>query len=169
MSVNKDYRSELDDWANMWAEMEKANMHPPMEKPQPSPFAQEILGTKAQDMYYDYLDSEELFQEDTSKKTRKSPNPVYPDSVGPDSEGPKSVWVNEDLLKEVESLKNRLFKLENVMARMGQSKRPDVKKVHNAIEKTVYSEINNLKKRIDRVSSQLGIQDEPSPWQIKRD
>lgn len=160
-----DYRSDIDMWADMWDEMQKDPVtNPPIQKPQPSPFAKEVLGTKAQDTYYDYFDSEDLLQEDT-----RTPNPVYPDSVGPDNEDPQAVWVNESLLKEIESLKNRLFKLENKMARLGQGSKLAEKKTHGMFDKSMFSEIKALRSRIDRVSSQLGIKDEPSPWKIKRD
>lgn len=163
----EDYRTEIDQWADMWDEMQQDPVvNPPMEKPQPSPWAAEVIGTKAQDDYYDYLGAEELFQEES--KTTKTPNPVYPDSVGADNQGPKPAWVNEGLLKEVESLKNRLFKLENQMARMGQAKKPATGKVHSSTDKGVFSEIKAIRDRLDRVSDQLGIKDEPSPWQIKR-
>lgn len=158
-----DYRSDIDQWADMWDEMqEDLGINPPIQKPQASTFNSEPLDSKAQDVYYDYLDSEELLQEE------KVPNPVYPDSVGPDQENPKPVWVNENLLKEVESLKDRLFKLENQMAKMGQGKKFS-EKVHSFGDKSMFAEIKALRDRIEKVSSQLGIKDEASPWQIKRD
>jgi hypothetical protein len=166
-----DYRSEIDQWADMWDEMSQDSViNPPMQKPEPSPWASQVLGlgsseseNPAQDSYYDYLDSEELFQEE------KTPNPVYPDSVGPDQNGPKPVWVDEKLLKEIEGLKTRLFKVENQMARMGQGKKLAEKKVHSFNDKSMFAEIKAIRDRIEKVSSQLGIKNEPSPWQIKRD
>jgi len=92
---------------------------------------------------------------------------VYPDSVGEDGVNPKPAWVNKDLLKEVESLKNRLFKVENAVARMGQGKKWSAKPIKE--DSRLMSEIKALRNRIEKVSSQLGIKDEPSPWQIKRD
>jgi hypothetical protein len=61
-----DYRSDIDMWTDMWDQMQKdPATNPPIQKPQPSPFAKEVLGNKAQDTYYDYFDSEDLLQEDT--------------------------------------------------------------------------------------------------------
>jgi hypothetical protein len=175
MSANKDYRSDLDMWVDMWDEMQKCSYHPKPEKVQPAPYSS---GKTSQDTYYDYFDAQDdpqpqddyqsqedegLLQEDRSQ------NPVYPDSVGKDSDGPEPAWVSESLLKEVESLKNRLFKLENQMARMGQNKKMGEKKVRSLNDKGLYSEIKSLRSRIDRVSNELGIKDEPSPWKIKRD
>lgn len=196
----QDYRSEIDQWADMWDEMQKSNVHPPMEKPQPSPWAAEVLGTKAQDTYYDYLDAQDdyapepeesydgeaLLAEQKKRRVQqqrqqpaarrrlredKTPNPVYPDSQGNDNEQPQAVWVTDKLLQEVESLKKRLFAVENKMARLGQGKKFSEKAVIQGSEdgKALMSEIKNLRKRIDRVSSSLGIKDEESPWQVKRD
>jgi hypothetical protein len=177
-----DYRSEIDMWADMWDEMQASGTLPQAQKPQPSPFAQEVLGTRAQDAYYDYLDSEENYNdtgaEDYNQEFEgagegllqedKIPNPVYPDSVGPDNKDPQAAWVNEGLLKEVESLKKRLFAVENRMARMGQGKTWTEKSVKDD-GRSLMKEVQTLRGRIDKVSSQLGIKHEPSPWRIKRD
>jgi hypothetical protein len=150
-------------WSDLWDEMQSAGVHPESERFQPSPFAADVLSTTAQDTYYDYFDSEpELLQEE------KIPNPVYPDSIGADQDGPKPAWVNENLLKEIESLKKRLFAVENRVARMGQGKKWSEKPV-NGDDKGLMSEIQSLRKRLDKVSNQLGIKDEFLPWQIKRD
>lgn len=173
MSEHKDYRTEIDDWAAMWDEMQASGVHPAPEKPKPSPFAADVLGMRAQDTYYDYFDSQDDYapaeDDEGLLQEEKTPNPVYPDSVGPDNEGPKAAWVNEKLLKEVEFLKKRLFQVENKMARMGQGKKWTEKAVVQGDGDKLMSEIRALRKRIDRVSNTLGIKDEPSPWQIKRD
>lgn len=145
-------------WADMWEEMEKSNVHPKAEKPQPAPFSG---GRTVQDHYYDYFDSEnspELIQEDRVQ------NPIYPNSVGDDQDNPKPAWVNEALLKEIKSLKARLFKVENAMARLGQGKKHDPNKVHDMFDKSMFSEIRSLRDRIEKVSSLLGIEDEPTPY-----
>jgi hypothetical protein len=166
MSAQNDYRSELDMWADMWSEMEKTDdFRPTKEKPVPAPYS---AGRTAQDHFYDYFDAENdadpsLIQEE------KVANPVYPDSVGPDHAAPKPAWVSDGLLREVEALKNRLFKVENQMARLGQGKKHDPKKIHSMSDKSMFSEIRAIRDRLDRVSSQLGIKDERTPWQIKRD
>ncbi len=87
----------------------------------------------------------------------KTPNPVYPDSIGKDQDNPKSVWVDEDLLKEIEGLKQKLFDLENKFAKMDDSS-----------EGATIEKIKSIQKQIDDVSSSLGIKDEPSPWEYEK-
>lgn len=191
MKDRDDYNSDFDMWIDMCDEMDKTSgYHPPREdlQPQPSAFAADVLGLKAnqtrsQDAFYDYLDSGDSFEDDMPApyddphgaevdqealfQEEKVQNPIYPDSVGPDNEGPKPAWVDETLLKEIESLKNRLFKVENAMARMGQGKKWTAKPIRE--DNRLMGEIKSLKTRIDRLSNQIGVTDEPSPWQIKRD
>lgn len=89
------------------------------------------------------------------------PNPVYPDSVGRDDKAPKSVWVNEEMLKELEELKNKLFELENKFAKTSGDFVSQ-----NSVDKKTMSQIESIKKQIDQVSNTLGIKDEPSPWVV---
>ena len=163
MSIN-DFRSDIDQWTDMWDEMQSdLDINPLPQKIQPSTLP---ATNKGDNDYYDYLDylaSAEIIQEE------KVQNPIYPDSAGPDQESPKPAWVNEDLLKEVESLKKKLFKLENKMAKMDQGKKLADKKTHKFDDKSMFAEIKLIRDKIDKVSSQLGIKDEPSPWKIKRD
>lgn len=167
MDTNRNHRSDLEDWTNIWDDMNKEGMVPPPEPlkpPQMSPFAAHMLGQyerEAQDAYYDVLEDELLSE-------MKSPNPIYPDSVGPDPELPKPVWVEEDFVKEISSLKDKLFALENRMAKMGQSEKWSEKPIFDDGKKLM-EEIRKLRDQIEKVSSQLGIKDEPSPWEIKRD
>lgn len=166
MSEHIDYRSEIDMWADIWNDMQSQNVIPqdePRPKPQMSDFAAHMLGDNTpRDTYYDYLDaSDELFAEE------KTPNPVYPDSVGVDQEGPKPVWVKEDFLDEIQKLKDKLFKVENQAAKMGQGKTFSESPV-NDDGKKLMGEIDSIRKQIERVSSQLGIKEEPSPWQVKK-
>lgn len=168
---NKDFRTDLDGWIDMWVEMQpEIEAQEPAIQQEETPF---VGGDSTQDAYYDYLDSEELFQEQaTSKprKTQRTPNPVYPDSTGPDYQDPKSVWVSEELLKTVEGLKQRLFKVENYMARMGQGKKFSEKAVvDDGTGGKLVAEIKSLRAKIEQVSSQLGIKDEPSPYKVQRD
>lgn len=160
MSEQKDYRSEIDDWAEMWDEMLDKGVHPEIEKPKASPFAAEIFNDDPQDTYYDYNDSDEMLQETMVQ------NPIFPDSVGTDQENPKSAWVSEKLLDEISELKDRLFKIENKMARMGQGTKFSEKTV-NEDGKKLMGEIDSIRKQIEKVSSQLGIKEEPSPYNVK--
>jgi hypothetical protein len=158
-----DYRSEIEMWADMWDQAQEDDIHPAPESPQPSEFAAGVLGLDdAQDSYWDYIDTEEqLLQED-----RKIPNPIHPDSTGPDHGTTPAVWVNEDMLKEIESLKEKLFKVENDMAKMGAGEKLEQKaKVSDGGK--MMSEIESLRKRIEKVSSSLGIDHEESPWVVK--
>jgi hypothetical protein len=94
-------------------------------------------------------------------------NPVYPDSVGADCEQPKSAWVQEDLLKELEGLKNKLFKLENKVAELGVSKKGVQEPKTMVFGEKLSSQMESLRKQIDKISDELGVKDEPSPWVIK--
>lgn len=165
--AQQDYRSDLDMWQAMWDEAEKGGVHPPVESPKPAI----APGTgKAQDIYYDYIADQardEVLQE------MKIPNPVYPDSAGPDSDPkPRTAWANEDLLKEVEKLKKQMFNLENKMAQLGSGKKWPEKPITQGggdRDKKLMSEIESIRKKLESVSSLLGIKNEPSPWEIKRD
>ena len=95
----------------------------------------------------------ELMQED------KTPNPVWPDSVGKDQENPEPVWVKEEIVKEIEGLKNKLFELENKFAKDSGDFIDQA-----SGDKKVMSQIESLRKEIDKMSSSLGIENEPSPW-----
>jgi len=162
MSEYNDYRSEIEMWADMWDQAQQDNVHPAPEPPQPSEFAASVLGDDAQDAYWDFMDSEDqLLQEE-----HKTPNPVYPDSAGPDHKTTPPVWVSEDLLKEIESLKNQLFKVENKMAKMGAGDKLE-QKARKGEEGKLMSEIESIRKRIEKVSSSLGVEHEPSPWVVK--
>jgi archaellum component FlaC len=88
-------------------------------------------------------------------------------TVGPDSETPEPVWVNDKLLSEIEKLKERLFKVENEMARMGQGKKASEKPVDDDGKKLM-DKIESIRKEIEDVSSKLGVKDEPSPFKIKK-
>lgn len=163
--INEDYRSDIEMWADMWDQAQKEGIHPSPEAPQPSEFAANVMGDIDSDPYWDYIDheaEEQLLQE------QKTPNPVYPDSVGPDHANTEPAWVSEDLLKEIESLKEKLFKVENRMAKMGTGSKLEQKAKMDDGGKLM-SEIESLRKRIEKVSSSLGIEDEPSPWVVKQD
>lgn len=158
---NDDYRAEIEMWADMWDQAQEEDIHPAPEAPQPSEFAASVLGDD-QDPYWDYVDGEEqLLQE------QNTPNPVYPDSVGKDSKT-DPVWVKDDFLKEVETLKDRLFKVENQMAKMGVTDNSNQKPLQG-VDSKLMSEIESLRKKIDQVSDNLGIKNEKSPWVVKND
>jgi len=159
-----DFRADLDMYQAMWDEMEEGESQSPTMQPQVDPGDSHT----AQDTYYDFLDAEHgadpgLIQED------KTSNPVYPDSQGPDHTTTDAVWVTEDIVKEIEELKDKMFKLENEMAKQMGGGEKWVEKAHDPDHGKAMSEIESLKKRIEKVSNNLGVKDEPSPWEVKRD
>lgn len=178
MSNTDDIRADLEMWGQMWDELE-GNEHPAPA----APAAQERLKLgdymnmsdeefesqttqsafqSSQDIYHSYND-DQLLQEE------KSQNPVYPDSVGPDHETTPAVWVTEDLVKEVEDLKEKLFSVENRLAKKMGGDGKWVEKATNPDYAKLMGEIESLRDRIGKASNKLGVKDEPSPWQIKKD
>lgn len=164
MSDLSDYKSEIDAWADMWDEMRDKNMHPAPEKPRQSDFANKILGDDPQDSYYNSLDMNDDLLQESQEVTQ---NPVRMDTVGPDDKHPKAAWVQEDFLTEIESLKQRLFKLENDMARMGQGKTFSEKPV-DLNNGDLMKKIESIRSEIEAVSSKLGVKDDPTPFVIKK-
>ena len=166
MSDTQDFRSDLEMYMGLWDELQGIQPpSPPAEEGRKSqilgfgtspPAEEQDAEIPQDDAYFAYS---ELLQE------QKTPNPVYPDSVGKDDEQPKPVWASEDLLKEVESLKQKLFDVENRMAQLGGDKKVAEKPVEESNK--LMSEIETLRKKIDKVSDQLGIKDEPSPWRTE--
>jgi hypothetical protein len=162
--MSENFRSDLEMWCDIWDDTVEQGIHPQSQSPQAKDTS--LSSNSAQDDYFDYLGSDiesesDLLQED------KIPNPIFPDSAGPDSsKGP--AWIKEDLLKEVESLKNKLFDVENKLAKMGCDTKW-TEKVVQTDDKKLMSEIESLRKKLEKVSSHLGIEDEPSPWEVKRD
>lgn len=167
MSDN-DFRSELEMWTDLWNDAQEQGVHPEVPKPKSKDVG--FSGNTAQDHYFDYLDSE---AEDEVLQEENIPNPVYPDSVGPDSARPPA-WAKEDLLKEIESLKDKLFKAENKLAKLGGDKKWTEKAIDYdpqvaPNDNNLMSQLESLRKKIEKVSNHLGLEEEPSPWQIKRD
>ena len=115
-----------------------------------------------QDLYYSWAESELLSEQ------RKTPNPVYPDSVGPDHETTPPVWVSEDIVKEITALKDKLFEVENKLAKMGGDTKWSEKAQMSPDDKLL-GEIKSLKEKIEKLSSTLGTEHEPSPWVVHKD
>lgn len=89
-------------------------------------------------------------------------NPIYTDTNGPDSDL-EPEWVKEDLLKEVERLKTKLFSLENSLATMGQKKKVLEKPLNSTdSDQKLFDEIKKMRDSIEKVSNQLGLKEEPS-------
>ncbi len=143
----------LEDWASTWDKACEEGIFDDEPKPAPEPQAPAIFDAEG-DAKGDVEGDPELLQE------RKTPNPVWPDSVGKDQEHPKPVWVSEEIVKEIEGLKDKLFKLENKLAKDSGDF------IDQATgDKKVMSQIESMRKQIDQMSSSLGIKDEPSPWE----
>lgn len=163
--MGNDIRSELEMWGNMWDEAERDLPKPEILQQSP----QAGIGT-TQDYYYDYLDDAEGEPQMLSEESKlTTQNPVYPDSAGPDFATTPPVWVSEDLLKQVEDLKNKLFDVENRLAKEMGGGEKWMEKVHDPNHKKTLDEIESLKQRIEKVSSTLGTDHEKSPWVVKRD
>lgn len=155
MNRHEDNRSELDYWVDMWDEIQSQEGH--LDTKQPDSDDLNVYTPKNSDghtdEFLDYYGSDELFQEE------KAPiNPIHPDSIGPDNEGPEPAWVSEKLLSEIEKLKNRLFAIENNMAKLGQNNKPSEKvRDFDGDDKKMMDQINSIKKQIEDVSSKLGV------------
>lgn len=165
MSNLDNYKAEIDDWADMWDEMQSKEMHPKIQPTEMSPFAADLLGDFDEppqgDTESDESSTPEMFQEIVEEES--VPNPVRVDTVGQDQQKPEPVWVSEKLLPEIEELKNKLFKLENDLARMGQGEEFVLNPVKDD-GKDLMEKIETIRKNIEEVSSQLGIKNEPSAF-----
>ena len=163
---DKDFKQDLEMWGQMWDEMQgepEASVSHPQERMKLGDYLRQDLDTptqSSQDIYYNYNQDQLLQEEETVQ------NPVYPDSKGPDHESPEAVWVTENLVKEVEDLKEKLFSVENRLAAQMGGNGKWVEKAHNPDHGKLMKEIDSLKKRIEKASSSLGIKDEPSPWKV---
>lgn len=163
MSDLNDYKDEIDAWADMWDEMQDKGVHPQSEKPQLSSFANKVLNDDPADSYYDYFNGQDDL---LSEEIVTTQNPVRMDTVGKDNEKPEPAWVSEDLLDEIQKMKDQLFKIENQLAKMGQGKTFSEKPV-TTDNKNLNSKVERLRKEIDRLSDKLGLKDDPTPYKIK--
>lgn len=165
MSEQKDFRSDLDMWMDMWDSAQDENVHPPVPAAKPTSFdrpAHEVddwsyqfamggQGGSDEPNHYDIVDGvDELFQEDAS-----SENPIHPDSAGPDSEKPEPVWVKEDIAKEIVELKAKLYDMECKMAQLGGGEKWNEKPVE--VQSGGMSKIDALRKKIEKSSNKVGI------------
>lgn len=165
---NKDYRAELEQWANMWDEVQERDGPPEADKQEPGNGfgSNQTLGfgssvgdeapdmPDAQDLYYSCLDDDILSEEN------KTPNPVYPDTIGPDHETTPSVWVSEEIVKEITTLKDKLFEVENKLARMGGDEKWAEKAQDDPDQGNLLGEIKSLREKIEKLSSTLGTEHE---------
>lgn len=122
---------------------------------------EKLIQERAGDPYFDYL--KVLLAEG------KSANPIYPDSVGKDQDAPKPAWVDEKVFEEVEKLKKQLYDLEVKLNTEEAGGKKWVEKCHHPETKKVWTQIESMRKRIDTLSNNLGLKDEPSQstWKTK--
>lgn len=186
-----DWTDDIEMWAEMWEEMQASDIHPPV-APKADIATWDSEGHNPDDVYYSYVadlaarerggieaepykynvqpaEDDGLLQEDI-----RTPNPVYPDSVGPDHENTPPVWVNDRIVSEIQELKDRLFELENKLASDlggGENwpKKANKAEVTRTTPTPLSERIQKLRDEIEDVSSQLGVEYEPSPWIVKRD
>lgn len=164
MSNFENYKSEIDQWADIWDEMQKDSVHPNPEPPE-NIGDTKFVDDNPRDDYFSGMFSQELFTEE-----EKTPNPVRVDTKGPDNKKPEPVWVSEDLLPEIEKLKDRLFNLENEMASLKGSKKIETP-VHMDLDMSkdnLSKKISSIRDEIEKVSSQLGIKNEPSSFSMPK-
>ena len=146
-----DTKRDMNDWAHMWQKACEDGVF------------DDIADNRADDsLPYDPLVCELSGVDTRLLDEHKTPNPVYPDSVGVDQNQPEPVWVKEDMLKEIEELKNKLFELENKFAE-NSGKFVDQK----SGDQKIMSKIESIKKEIEQVSNTLGTEGEPSPWETE--
>lgn len=165
-NTGKTFDSQFDDFMDMWdaAQMDD-EFHTKPQHDQTN-VANEI----DPDEVFSHLDDIIDVPNDGVLNEDKTMNPVYPDSVGVDQTQPEPKWAQEDLVKQVQELKDRLFKVENQLAKQMGGKKWSEKPVAMEINKQKPSnkKIDELRKQIDKLSNELGVKTEPSPWQTPK-
>jgi len=170
MTENNLQKDSLEQWASMWDEIrDEEEKNPSSQLPQDHFQSNQTLGLghsappDTQDLYYGYLEDEILSEQ------QKTPNPVYPDSVGPDYTTTPPVWVSEEIVKEITTLKDKLFEVENKLAKMGGDNKWSEKAQISPEGEKLLGEIKSLREKIDKMSNTLGVEHEPSPWVVHKD
>jgi hypothetical protein len=181
-----DWKSDIDEWADMWDEMQENKSHPPA-APKAEIAVWDEHENNPHDIYYSYVN--ELAHQERDNKNQpqpyaghiqqvqdgllqeqddRTPNPVFPDSVGPDHETTPPVWTSEHILSEIKGLKDKIFDLENDLAKLGQKDQWQEKVVPQTTPTPISVELERLRDEIEKVSSRLGVEHEPSPYVVKR-
>jgi hypothetical protein len=111
---------------------------------------------------------EDLLQEAEEKRSKKTPNPIYPDSAGPDMSRPRPVWIEMDAFEKLDELKRKLYDIECKLGEEDAGGKKWNEKVHEQGGKKLLTQIESLKKQIDDLSDTLGLEDEPdqSMWKV---
>ena len=166
MSQYENYKSEFEDWIDMWDEAEKQNIHPKNQYGGQEPLNQDFNPNDHHDVYYTYVqglmndeygDEYGDVQAPINEADIKTANPVFPDTGGSDQDHPEPAWVNSQFLKDIEDIKNRLFEVENQLAsRMGGGDKW-THQHHDQKDKDLMSKIDGLRKEMEQTSNDLGM------------
>jgi hypothetical protein len=150
----------LSNWQDMWDQAQKTDDFQNEKIDFPSSQVDVGSNDTAQDYYWNNLEAEAL--NDGLLTEEKTPNPVYPDSVGKDQDKPEPSWVKENLLDEVKKLKQKLYDLEIKMNEKDGGSGEVVEKCHHPETDKMFKKIKDMEQKIDKLSNQLGKEDEPS-------
>lgn len=145
---NENYRSELDDWTELWDIAQEMDGFENEKKVDPSPIGDGVDDSH-QDTYWNFVDFQQLNENDGVN----APDPfIHRGTKGPD-EKLDPLWVKEDLLKDITSLKDQLYSVENKLAGFKTNK--DVPETTDK-EDDLYSQIESMKEKINNLSDKLG-------------
>lgn len=161
-----DHRDEFQNWCNLWDQALEDEVFPTTPSEAPAPIEKDV----DTDPYYDYLDSE-LEAQVLHESKKRTPNPIYPDSVGKDQESAKP-WPESKCFQKVLELKLKLYDIECKLSETyGGGKKWNQKSVQQEakLDRKLLSQIDSLRKQIDQLSDNLGIEDEPSrsTWTVE--
>lgn len=167
--------STFDDYCKLWDKACEDGLFKDAQKSQPSTTSFLGLGTSGSSFddapFQDVVMDTDLIQErvgdpyfDYMKmllETSKAANPVYPDSIGKDQDAPKPAWVDEKAMEAVEKLKKELYELECKLNTEDAGGKKWVEKCHHPKDQKVWSQLEGLRKKIDNLSDNLGLKNEP--------
>jgi len=135
-------------WVSLWDKARNTKDFQD-ELPAKSQAEEDFAPSSAQDDYWNYLSSNdpELLQES---------NPVGLSTLGKDQDHPRPEWVREDLLSEIEEMKNKLYKLEVRLNKKDAGGGKWVEKPVRPDDKALLKDLSEMRKRIDSLSNFLG-------------
>lgn len=162
-------QDQFDNWCDLWDQAKKSDAFKKEEGGMWIPPSQKGVdfNQSPQDFYWNNLEG----AEQQVLNENKTSNPIYPDSVGKDQDQPKPAWVKEDLLKDIADMKRKLYDLEVKLNKKDGGDGDWVEKCHHPDDSKLWSQIQDLKKKIDEMSNKLGVEDEPSvsKWEVGTD
>lgn len=113
----------------------------------------DLIQERAGDPYFDYM---KMLLE-----TDQAANPVYPDSIGKDQDAPKPAWLDQKAMEAVEKLKKELYEIECKLNTEDAGGKKWVEKCHHPKDQKMWSQLESLRKKIDNLSDNLGLKNEP--------